>query len=110
VNGDNKPDLVATNGTSNSVAVLLGNGDGTFQGEINFPLGGAGYASPVMAAYLNGDGFPDLVAANWCKTNKVCHVGASERATVGVLLNNSGSQRAMPEVGSTRKTSGRNSR
>jgi hypothetical protein len=87
VNGDNKPDLVATNGTSNSAAVLLGNGDGTFQSEVSFPLGGTAYASPVMAADLNGDGYPDLVAANWCKNSKSCHAGASERATLGVLLN-----------------------
>ena len=35
VNGDGKPDLVVTNsnGGSNTVSVLLGNGNGTFQNQ-----------------------------------------------------------------------------
>src|ERR1700719_2585215 len=43
VNGDHKPDLVVANGGSNSIGVLLGNGDGTFQQAV---------------AYGSGDFFP----------------------------------------------------
>ena len=84
LNGDGHPDIVATNGTSNSAGVLLGHGDGTFAQAAQFPLGGRDYASPIVTADLNNDGYPDLVSANWCLPSGVCSVG-----TVGVLLNNS---------------------
>ena len=38
-NGDGKPDLVTANAGSNSVSVLLGNGDGTFQNAVNYAVG-----------------------------------------------------------------------
>ena len=61
-NGDHKPDLVVANQNSNSVSVLLGNGDGTFQTAMNFGVGTA----PVSVAVgdLNGDHKLDLVVAN----------------------------------------------
>ncbi len=61
-NSDNKPDLVVANENSNSISVLLGNGDGTFQTAMNFGVG----ASPVSVAVgdLNGDHKLDLAVAN----------------------------------------------
>ena len=38
-NGDGKPDLVVANYDSNTVSVLLGNGDGTFQTAVNYAAG-----------------------------------------------------------------------
>jgi hypothetical protein len=71
VNGDGKLDLVLTNGrataccsgaTAGWLAVLVGNGDGTFQTPQVYSSGGTG-AMSIAIADVNGDGKPDLVAA-----------------------------------------------
>ena len=39
-NGDGRTDLAVANGDSNTVSVLLGNGDGTFQPQVTtYPVG-----------------------------------------------------------------------
>ncbi len=96
VNGDGKPDLVVANwcasssdcngnnwGFDGSVAVLLGNGDGTFQPAVAYASGGATPVS-VAAADVNGDGKPDIIVANTCASGILCPGGGS----VGVLLGN----------------------
>ena len=62
MNGDGKPDLVVANDGSNTVSVLLGNGNGTFQAQQTFATG----VDPTSVALgdVNGDGKPDLVVAN----------------------------------------------
>jgi hypothetical protein len=64
VNGDGKKDLVVTNigaliqNEAGSVAVLLGNGNGTFQPAIQYtPVKFPGW---VAVGDFNGDGWPDL--------------------------------------------------
>ena len=63
-NGDGKPDLAVTNseGPANAVAIVLGNGDGTFQ---NPPLLYSAGLLPagVVSLDVNGDGKPDLAVA-----------------------------------------------
>lgn len=73
VNGDGKKDLVITccsgagNGSSGEVGVLLGNGDGTFQDQVDYGVG-AGVIESMAAAVadMNGDGKMDVVAASLC--------------------------------------------
>ncbi|HEX8200969.1 MAG TPA: VCBS repeat-containing protein, partial [Isosphaeraceae bacterium] len=69
-NGDGRPDLAVAYGTpsfyggslSNSgVTVLLGLGDGTFQGAGRAPAGGSPEA--LLLGEFNGDGHPDLAVA-----------------------------------------------
>jgi hypothetical protein len=63
VNHDNKLDLVsADSGTTNSVSVMLNNGNGTFGTAKTFAAGSAPYS--VAALDVNGDGNLDLVTAN----------------------------------------------
>jgi uncharacterized protein (UPF0548 family) len=61
-NGDGRLDLVAANALSNSVSVLLGQGDGTFANAQNFTVGDLPVA--VAVGDFNGDGHLDLATTN----------------------------------------------
>jgi uncharacterized repeat protein (TIGR01451 family) len=58
-NGDGKQDLAVLNATSNSVSLLLGNGDGSFQTAKSFNCGNN--PSSLAVGDFNGDGKLDLV-------------------------------------------------
>ncbi len=62
LNMDGKADLIAANGTADSVSIMLGNGDGTFQAELEIAAGDG--PSAVEAGDVNGDGVPDLLVSN----------------------------------------------
>jgi hypothetical protein len=89
VNGDGKPDLVVTNSCACDlgVAVLLGNGDGTFQTAVTYNSGGA-FADSIAIADVNDDGIPDLVVANECGNFSNNSCSGTAESGVGVLLGN----------------------
>jgi type II secretory pathway component GspD/PulD (secretin) len=57
-------DLIVVNSTSNNVAVLLGNGDGTFVEAAGSPYVVGTNPSSVVTADFNGDGNLDFAVAN----------------------------------------------
>jgi hypothetical protein len=91
VNGDGKLDLLVADACNppgcgqGLVAVLLGNGDGTFQTAQTYGSGGI-VASAVALADVNGDGKLDVIVANECDSLRDCAVPLI--SNVGVLLGN----------------------
>jgi len=65
-NGDGKLDLVVANydafTSTNTVSVLLGNGDGTFQNQVTYAT--TAESISVAVGDFNGDGKPDLAVAS----------------------------------------------
>ncbi|HTD22619.1 MAG TPA: VCBS repeat-containing protein [Terriglobales bacterium] len=79
-NGDGKLDLVTANNANDTVSLLLGNGNGTFQAPISVnvnpsPTSSCSDPDALVVADLNGDSKPDVAVA--------CTGG-----TVSILLGN----------------------
>ncbi len=99
-NGDGKLDLAVGNQWSGNtsggvvvygpgtVSLLMGNGDGTFQAPVAYPTGEDSSGIPVslVAVDLNGDGLPDIAAAN------------RNDSSVSILLNSGGGKLKAPAV------------
>jgi len=63
-NLDGKPDLLIGHYDGNNVlGVLLGNGDGSFQPEVTYSVGGS--VAGMTVADFNHDGIPDVAVANY---------------------------------------------
>ena len=75
MNADGMPDLIDANFGDNTVGVLLGNGDGSFQSQTTFATGANPYS--VVSSDINVDGIPDLVASNFSSSNVSLLLGNS---------------------------------
>src|SRR5579872_4236391 len=89
INADGKPDVVLANECiepntciSGAVSALLGNGDGTLAGAVNYNSG-AWFSYSVVIADVNGDGKLDVLLSNACNDKNTCSSGAAS-----VLLGN----------------------
>jgi hypothetical protein len=60
-NGDGKPDVAAANSNSNTISILLGNGDGSLQPPVNYIVGNG--PSGIAVGDFNGDGKLDLAVS-----------------------------------------------
>ncbi|HBC46837.1 MAG TPA: hypothetical protein DEO84_01580 [candidate division Zixibacteria bacterium] len=69
LNNDDVIDLAVANGLMSTVSVLYGNGDGTFQNYVEFPLFGSNGAVAVAGADFNGDSYLDLTVASHNSNN-----------------------------------------
>ena len=69
VDGDGKPDVITQNydPSASTISVLRGNGDGTLQDAVSYPLNTdptrAVYADKLTVADVNGDGKPDILVS-----------------------------------------------
>ena len=83
-NGDGRLDLVTANTYGNTVSVLLGNVDGTFQAALNSAAG----AHPLSVAVgdFNADGKTDLVTANESELGVMAGDGDGTFQPVGSII------------------------
>jgi hypothetical protein len=89
-NGDGRPDVAELlNAADSAIAILLGNGDGTFQTSFMHTTfgtvgGGLFLSRSIVAGDFNGDGKTDLAVLFWNTADTTCPAGGF----VGILLGN----------------------
>lgn len=91
VNADGHLDVVTANYGTNTVGVLLGTGNGSFQPVVTYATGPSSYPLGVAVGDVTGDGYLDIVSANGNNTVSLLQgsrTGAMQlAATVATGLN-----------------------
>ncbi len=93
VNHDGNPDLVISQngtdtGTIDTLEVLLGNGDGTFQAAVGYSVG-SGFLQTVVADF-NGDGNADIAGLNTYETTIIVTLGKGDGTFIYAPIYGSG--------------------
>lgn len=65
LNGDGKLDVVASESDDNEIGVFIGNGNGTLQPQVTYPLTAGADPISIKVADFNADGKPDLIVADY---------------------------------------------
>lgn len=76
LNHDGRLDVAVANGSDNSAGVLLGNGDGTLQTEVEYQTGSD--PNTIQIADFDGDGNVDLAVANGNSDNVGVLIGRGD--------------------------------
>jgi hypothetical protein len=97
LNGDGKADVVFPTGASPSLAVELGNGDGTFSGSQTFPT--SFNPSSLAIADVNGDGKLDVIGASSSSSSVIVLLGNGDGTLQSPLSYGVGSPSAGMTVG-----------
>jgi hypothetical protein len=108
LNGDGVPDLATADSSANTVSVLVSNGDGTCRPADSIVVGDGAYFSPsgVASGDLNGDGLPDLVAANGSLGTISVLINSTHGAVIGERVAWVDAVNATATGNSLRKTAG----
>ena len=77
LNGDGKADLAVANYPNNTVSVLPGNGDGTFQAATTYSV--SNNPISITAGDFNGDGITDLATGNYNGGNVTLLLGNASK-------------------------------
>ncbi|HEX5229358.1 MAG TPA: FG-GAP-like repeat-containing protein, partial [Bryobacteraceae bacterium] len=85
LNGDGKLDLAVSNQGSNTISILMGNGDGTFQSNVDYTADTNSSVQNLALADFNGDGKLDLVVSDF-GCNGCSQPGV--RGDIAVLMGN----------------------
>jgi hypothetical protein len=94
-NGDGKLDLAVADIGSNTVTILLGNGDGTFQAGVDYATGSE--PDSVIVTDFNGDGKPDVAVRNYTSNSVSILLGNGDgtfRAALNFATGNSPERQA----------------
>jgi hypothetical protein len=83
-NHDGNLDLAIANQNSNNVSIMFGQGNGKFAAPVLYPLDPASVPQALALGDVNGDGFPDIVAAETSNFSVAVLLGSSSNSFTNI--------------------------